>query len=70
MANQHVGQIPNTVAYYTESGSKYKLGDSVGYAQKCLQGDTVTMIIDLRENEKLVRYEKNDRPLGIAYSGL
>lgn len=35
-----------------------------------MQGDTVTMIIDLREDEKLVKFEKNDRPLGIAYSGL
>lgn len=29
MANQFVGQIPNTVSYYTESGRKHKNGDAV-----------------------------------------
>jgi len=32
MRDQYVGQIPNTVSYYTENGRKYKAGDPVEYA--------------------------------------
>ena len=48
MRDQYVGQIPNTVSYYAENGRKHKAADSVEYAEKSIQGDTVTMIIDLR----------------------
>ena len=48
MSRQFVGQIPNTVSYYADNGRKHKAGDSVEYAEKSMQGDTVTMIIDLR----------------------
>ena len=48
MSRQFVGQIPNTVSYFTENGCKYKAADLVQYAEKSMQGDTVTMIIDLR----------------------
>ena len=32
MKNQYVGQIPNTVSYYTDNGHKYKWGDDIDYA--------------------------------------
>jgi hypothetical protein len=32
MKSQYVGQIPNTVSYYSENGMKYKDADAVSYA--------------------------------------
>ena len=58
MRDQYVGLIRNTLSYFIKNGAKYKLADAVAYAQKSLQGDTATMIIDLSENKKLVKFEK------------
>jgi hypothetical protein len=48
IGNQYVGQLPNTVSYYTYNGEKYKNSDNIDYATPALAGDYVTMIIDLR----------------------
>jgi hypothetical protein len=58
------------LSYFTENGEKYNNKDMVDFGTPSIQGDNVTMIVDLRENFDSVSYEKNGLPLGVAYSGI
>ena len=70
LSNQHVGQFPNSVGYYTGNGKKYKNNDGIDYSYGAIAGDTITMTIDLRPFENTVSFAKNGLPMGIAFSGI
>ena len=64
------GAAPNSVAFLTQFGYKYQWDDSVDYGPSCVEGDNITMIIDMHENKEFIKFKKNGNDLGIAYSGL
>ena len=37
---------------------------------KSIEGDNLTMIINMHEDKEFVKFKKNGNNLGIAYSGL
>ena len=70
LKTQFAGKIPDTVGLYTATGEKEQFDNSVDYAPAFAEGDNVTMIINMHEDEEYVSYKKNGNSLGIAYSGL
>jgi hypothetical protein len=68
--------IPDTVSYWTPSGTKLKYNvlenkcESSVYGSPAFEGDNITMTIDMRPYRGSVSFAKNDLPMGIAYAGL
>ena len=70
LKTQYAGLIPNTVGIWTGNGEKYNFGDYVDYGPPSIEGDNLTMIINMHEDKEFVKFKKNGNDLGIAYSGL
>ena len=64
--------FPNIVLYHPPNGRKYINMDPNGieYGSTAMEGDNITMTIDLRPYHNEVSYSKNGLPMGIAFSGL
>lgn len=56
--------------YLTSNGNKGKPASSTGYSSAAVQGDNITLTVDLRPFENTVSFAKNGLPMGIAASGI
>ena len=41
------GKFPNTVSYFTGNGEKVNYNNGVDYGPTCIEGDNLTMIINM-----------------------
>ena len=62
--------MPDTVGFNSHNGHKYRFGNPVDYNQRCVEGDTITMIINMHKNKEFVKFKRNGNDIGIAFQGL
>jgi hypothetical protein len=68
---RYVGSIPETLSLEVHSGEKYNYEASrIDYSSPAVQGDIITMTIDMRPYKNSLSFAKNGLPMGIAFSGL
>lgn len=70
LRTQYVGLFPNSVAFSPFTGKKVFYGGFVDYSTPCVNGDTITMTVDLRPYQNTVEYAKNGLSMGVAFAGL
>jgi hypothetical protein len=65
--NNYIGHDANGWGYYG-CGNTYRLGSSSSYGQSYRTGDTITVRLDM--DKKTLSFDKNDAPLGVAFTDL
>lgn len=62
--------MKNTLLIGTSTGYKYSNQEVADYTNPFVEGDNITMTIDLRPFKCDLSYARNGLPLGIAFGGL